>query len=345
MKYYFIFFIGMAISSCQSKGETTLELTDRRVKSMLESIHDPVGNANTFECNSEVSEDSFISELLFNSKGVLLKESKFDSDGNLKWRAAFKQDDKDNTIQLNVYTSNGSVLNKTTNKFDSANHLIERNIMGENGKLISKQTVKLTSDGYRIITLYKLVKGSFVKALESVFDKRKLNTLNSYFINEAQEIYIYDLNGDRISNDYALLSAGSRQVIESAFEKTLISSYLTDESLKSSDQHEYNSDGNRIETIQYFPLNNRQIITRYTYGKNRMEVVTLTGNLMISSKKVMRYDGKGNLIESFRYGIGGRLEEHQKHLYEYDEVGNWIKHKTIINNKHVAVILRQIEYF
>ena len=347
MKYQFLFFVGAIIFSCQPKGETALDQTNKRVKSVLESTHDPVGNADTFEYRLDVSEDSFISELLFSVNGVLLKESKFDSNGNLKCKAAFTYDGKGNTLQCDVYASNGSLSSTLKSKFDSVNQMIERNLIGENDKLISKQTAKPNSDGYRVITTYKLVKGSLAKTLESIFDKRNFNTQNNYFINEAKEIYIYDLNGNWISGDYSLLSAGSIQKIESAFEKNTIgnNSYLTDETLKSIDQHEYDADGNRIETNQYFRLANKQIITRYTYHKNRMEAVTLTGNLMISSKKVERYDAKGNVIESFKYGIGGRLEKHQRHLYEYDQVGNWTKHKTITNNKPVSVVVRQIEYF
>lgn len=125
----------------------------------------------------------------------------------------------------------------------------------------------------------------------------------------------------------------------------IMRNYLNEDVLKSSDKNDYDADGNRIETVQYFPLKNRRTTTQYKYDKDRVEMATLTTSLMVSSKKVLKYDGKGNLVESFNYGIGGRLEEHQRHLYEYDLAGNWIKRKTITNNKSEAVAIRQIEYF
>ena len=176
MKYYFLFFVGAIILSCQPKGERPLDQTNKRVKSVLESIHEPVGNADTFEYRPDVSEDSFISELLFSDKGVLLKESEFDSNGNLKCKAAFTYDGKGNTLQRDVYASNGSLISTLKSKFDSDNQMIERNVIGENDKLISKQTAKPNSDGYRVITTYKPVKGSLAKTLESIFDKRNFNT-------------------------------------------------------------------------------------------------------------------------------------------------------------------------
>jgi hypothetical protein len=352
MKHCLFFFIGTVLYSCQPKKEKAMEVEQvkRRVKSVLESIYDPVENDDTFEYSPKVSEHSHISRIIFNSNRLLLSESKFDSKGNLVLKAVFKYDNKGNAIQLDFYKADGSPSSKITNKLDSSNKLIERTETTAEHKVIGKRIAKLDSNRNRIVTTFKLSKGKFVKTLECAFDKTNFNVLNNYFTNEVLEskyIYTYDLNGNRIRASYTFISAGSLQIIESAIDTDFIdgASYLNEETLKSSDMHEYDAVGNRIETVQYFPLTNRRITTQYKHDKNRIEIATLTASLMVSSKKVLKYDDKGNLTESFKYGIGGRLEEHQRHLYEYDQVGNWIKHKAIVNNKSESITIRQIEYF
>jgi hypothetical protein len=352
MKYCLLIFIGTVLYSCQPKKqkEVNVENTNRTVKSVLESIYDPVGNDDTFEYSPKVSEHSYISRLVFNNGGLLLSESKFDSKGNLILKAVFKYDNKGNAIQLDFYKPDGSLSSKILNTFDSSNKLIERMETNAEHKIISKQIAKLDSNGNRIVTTYKLTKGKFSKTLECAFDKTNLNVLNNYFTNEAiesKDIYTYDSKGNKIRSGYSIVSAGSIQNIESVIDTDFIDSesYPNEDAIKSNEMHDYDAEGNRIETVQYFPLTNRRITTQYKYDKNRIEIATLTNSLMVSSKKVLKHDGKGNLAESFNYGIGGRLKEHQRHLYEYDQVGNWIKHKTIINNKSDAVAIRQIEYF
>ncbi len=342
-----LFFIGVALFSCQPKKEKATDRSNRIIKSVLESTYDPIGKRDEFEYSSTVSENSFIYQQVFNRKGALQVESRFDSKGNLDSKAVFKYDNNGNNVQLDFYKPDGSIESKVTSKFDSNNKLIERLEANAEDKLISKQMTNLDSNANRIVTTYQFAKGKFIKTLECVFDKRNQNVANNYFTNailESKSIYLYNFNGERIRDSY---STGFIQKTESAFERYHSTSddYHYDENLKSSDQNRYNEEGNRTETIQYFPFTNKQIITQYKYNKNKIEVTTLTASLMVSSKLILIYDDQNNLIESFRYGIGGRLQEHQRHLYEYDPSGNWIKHKTIINNKSISVAIRQIEYY
>ncbi len=323
---------------------------NRRVKSVLESIYDPLKNDDAYEYSPKVSEHSFLSRLAFNSNGSLYSESKFDSKGNLVEKAVFKYDVKGNRIELDFYKGNGSPSGKIISTFDSFNKVIDRIEINEENKIFGRQIAKYDTNGNRIVTTYKLTDGKLIKTLESAFDKTNYNIVNNYFTNEAldrTEIYLYDFNGNKIHPCYTLISAGGIQKIESSIDTDFndSESYLSEETILSSDMHEYDEEGNNIETVQFFSMTNKRIITQYKYDKNRIEVVILTSSLIVSAKKILNYDGKGNLIESFKYGVGGRLEEHQRHLYEYDEVGNWTKHKTIINNKSVAVAVRQIEYF
>ena len=168
--------------------------------------------------------------------------------------------------------------------------------------------------------------------------------MNNFYTQETlkkKDIHTYDINSGRVQA--ANLAFNFAPSSEASEKKE--GNYQDDGKLRVSEHHTYDAKGNRIETIQYFPLTNNRITTRYKYDKGKMEVVTLLSNKMISSKRIVRYDGKQNIAETFRYGLGGRLEEHQRHLYEYDQAGNWTKHKTIINNKSTSVVIRQIEYF
>lgn len=223
MKYSIFFFVGTILYSCQSKKEKAAENVhiNQKVKSVLESLYDPVGNDDTFEYSPKVSEHSLISRLIFNNSGLLLIESKFDSKGNLVLKAVFKYDNASNAIQLDFYKPDGSLSSKIINTFDSSNKLIERTEINAEHKIISKQIAKLDSNGNRIITTFKLTKGKFVKTLESAFDKRNLNVLNNHFTNEALEskdIYMYDLSGNKIRSSYSIISAGFIQSIGSAMD-------------------------------------------------------------------------------------------------------------------------------
>lgn len=344
MKYIYLIFFGIIISSCQPKKET-VEVDSQKVKMILESLHEPTGKLDELGYSPEVSENTFIHESQFNRKGQLIRKSRFDSDGNLKSISTFRYDSRGNNIRVDEIASNGLLISKTISQFDANNLLVERNEVDARDQVISKQQLEHHKDGHRWLVTYKKNKGRLVKRMECVFDKNGLNVFNNYYTQETlkkKEIQAYDPNGMQDDNSQAL----TVQLMMSEVEKNDGNSgYLDDGTLKKSEQHEYDSNGNRMATIQYFPMTNQRITTRYKYGPGRLETATLLSNKIVSSKKIVRYDPKQNVIETYRYGLGGRLEEHQRHLYEYDPAGNWTKHKTIINNKSISMIIRQLQYY
>lgn len=343
MKYIYLIYFGIIISSCQPKKETG-EVDYPQVKMILESLHEPTGKLDELEYSPEVSENTFMYESQFNRKGQLIRKSRFDSDGNLKSTSNFRYDNRGNNIRADEIASNGLFISKTTSRYDANNLLVERNEVDARDQVIHKQQLEHHKDGHRWLVTYKKNKGRLVKRMECVFDKDGLNVFNNYYTQETlkKEIHSYHPNGMQDDNAQAV----TVQIMMGEDEKNDSNrDYLDDGTLKKSEQHEYDSTGNRIATIQYFPMTNQRITTRYKYGSGRLETATLLSNKIVSSKKIMRYDHKYNVIETFRYGLGGRLEEHQRHLYEYDPAGNWTKHKTITNNKAVSMMIRQIEYF
>jgi hypothetical protein len=349
MKSYLLLFIALLFACCESKKQKAEILAGPTVKSVLESIYEPTGDVDTFDHSPTVVEHSSISRLSFNKKGKLTSESKFDSKGNLEWRVVFSYDGKDNIVQQDIYKLK-TLTSTIASRFDSTNRLIESSEMDAEGQMISQQTVSIDSNRNRIATTYKLARKKFVKTLECVFDSKDLVILKNIYTKELFENndqHVFNAKGEMIHAGYSIQSDGLIQHIESVLENrySYLEDYSNNQDLQSSEIIEYDTDGNKVETIQYFPRTSKQIITRYKYEKNNIEIVVLTGNQMISSKKILLFDDHGNLAELIQYDMGGHKQEHQRHLYEYDQLGNWIKHKTIINNKSDAVAIRQIEYF
>jgi hypothetical protein len=349
MKSYLLLFIALLFACCESKKQKAEILAGPTVKSVLESIYEPTGDVDMFDHSSTVVEHSSISRLVFNRKGKLTSESKFDSKGNLEWKAVFSYDGKDHIIQQHIYKFK-TLSSTIASRFDSAGKLIESSEVYAEGQMISKQIVSIDSNRNRIATTYKLVRKKFVKTSECAFDNKDLVILKNTYTKELFENndqHVFNAKGEMIHAGYSIQSDGRIQHIESVLENrySYLEDYSNNQDLQSSEIIEYDADGNKVESIQYFPKASKQIITRYKYEKNNIEIVVLTGNQMISSKKTLLFNEHSNLVELIQYDMGGHKQEHQRHLYEYDQAGNWIKHKTIVNNKSIEVVIRQIEYF
>jgi hypothetical protein len=303
MKYLQVILIGLIAFSCEknTSNDQPVPVGNRKIKVIMESIHDPILKAGNFEVSPKLSKNSFPQESYFNQKGILLRKSIFNSKGNLESKILFKYDKNNNNIECIAYHSDGSLASKKVNKFDFENKLIESIEFDAREKITSKRATRYDSAGYRILTSYERASGRLVKTLESVFDKHENNVANYYF---------------------------------------------SDEELASTETKQYDVNGNLFETIQYYPLTNEQVITRFKYDKqnNIVGVVVLKNNL-VTTKTIHRYDVKNNLTETFSYGVMGTLEGHHKYLYEFDAESNWTKRINVFNDQPTSVLRRRIEYF
>ena len=303
MKYLQIILIAIIAFSCEKNrsNDRRIPVGNRKIKLMMESIHDPILKAGNFEVSPKLSKNSFPHESYFDQKGMLLRKNTFNSKGNLESKILFKYDRNNNNIECIAYHSDGSLASKKVNKFDFENKLIEGSEFDAREKIVSRKTARYDSAGYRILTSYERIRGGLIKTLESVFDKNENHCANYYF---------------------------------------------SDEVLESKEIKRYDVNGNLFETIQYYPLTNEQIVTRFKYDQqnNKVEVVILKNNL-VTTKTIYRYDSKNNLTETFSYGVMGTLEGHHKYLYEFDAEGNWTKRINIFNNQPTTVLRRRIKYF
>jgi hypothetical protein len=303
IKYSRIILIAIVAFSCEknvSNDRHTL-VENRKIKMIMESIHDPILKAGEFEVSPKLSKNSFPLESYFSQKGILLRKSTFNSKGNLESKILFKYDENNNNIECITYHSDGSLASKKLNKFDSENRLFESHEFDAREKITSKKTTRYDSGGYRILTCYERISRGLVKTLESVFDEHENNVANYYF---------------------------------------------SDEELESKEIKQYDVNGNLFETIQYYPLTNEQVITRFKYDRqnNIVGVIVLKNNL-VTTKTISRYDSKNNLTETSSYGVMGTLEGRHKYLYEFDAEGNWTKRINIFNDQPTSVLRRRIEYY
>ncbi|MEK6782230.1 MAG: hypothetical protein AABY93_11010 [Bacteroidota bacterium] len=260
--------IGITIISCERKAEKnlTVEISDKIVKTILESIHDPIENSGKVDYSSKISEQSSMTTSVFNRKGALISKSIFNSMGNLERKVTLKFDEGDNNVEMNYYSSNGLQSGKRINKFDDMNKLIESNEFDANGKIISKQTTVVNSDGNKVTITYILINGSFVKTLESILNKNEHNSENYYFTDNTlvrRDTSKYDGNGNRVETiQYDLLKN----------EKTIA-------------QYKYDNRNNNIELMV---LNNNLMITSKvisTYDDRNNVVETLTYGMLGSLTK------------------------------------------------------------
>jgi hypothetical protein len=203
INYLQILCTAIAILSCERKVKENLaieELPGKRIKTLMESTHDPIENSGKVEYDTKNSRNSLISKLVFNSNSGLISKSVFNSLGNLESKIIIKYDRNGNTVETDTYGSNGSLLTKRVNDF-SLNKLIESKEFDAKGKMTEKQTVNFNSDGNEITITFKEIGGRLIKTIESVVNKQGNNTENYYFTNETltrTEINKYDTRGNRI---------------------------------------------------------------------------------------------------------------------------------------------------
>lgn len=247
----------------------------------------------------------------------------------------------------------------------SKNSFLCESYFNENGMLLKRSTFNLKANLESTI-LFKYDKNNnniaciAYRADGSVASK-KVNKFDSE--NRLFESHEFDIRGKILSkktttND----SAGYRSLTsyewirrelvktsESVFDKNennVANYYYSDEALERKEIKRYDISGNVVETIEYFPLTNEQIITRFKYDEqnNKAEVIVLNNNL-VTTKTISIYDDKNNLTETYSYGVVGTLEGNHKYLYEFDVEGNWTKRINIFNDRPTSVLVRRIKYY
>jgi len=229
-------------------------------------------------------------------------------------------------LRKSTFNSKGNLESKILFKYDENNNNIECIAYNSDGSLARKTLNKFDSEN-------RLFESHEFDAREKIISKKTR----------------YDSGGYRILTSYERKSRGLVKTLESVFdghENNVANYYFSDEELESKEIKQYEVNGNLFETIQFYPLTNEQIITRFKYDRqnNIVEVIVLKNNL-VTTKTISRYDSKNNLTETSSYGVMGTLEGHHKYLYEFDAEGNWTKRINVFNDQPTSVLRRRIEYF
>jgi hypothetical protein len=279
MKYLLLIPTVVVAFSCEKNMSNDRSVTDenKKIKVMMESIHDPILKAGKFKVSPKLSKDSFLYESYFNKSGTLVRRSAFNLKANLQSSVLFKYDKNNNNIECITYSSNGSLASKKVNKFDSENKLIEGYEFDAREKVIGKTTRNDSAD-YQILTCFEWISRGLVKTLESVFDKNGNNVANYYFSDralESKEIIRYDIN---------------RNLLE-----TIQHNLLTNEQIVT--RFKYDEQNNKVEVIV---LKNNLVTSKtmstYDSRDNLTETFSygVQGTLKGHHKYLYEFDAEGN---------------------------------------------------
>ena len=263
MKYFAIICITILLLSCENKRNSNDLLpkkSERKIKTVRESIHDPFVRNRKVEYRSKISDDSFINSSTFNEDGKVVKESRFNSKGNLQSKVIHKYDKNGNLLESDFYNQTESLISKKINTFNSADRLISSNEIDTDEQLLAKETASFDNEGNRILENYRLLNGVFTKIQESVFDRHENNIENAYFNNGTlvrKEINTYDSSHNKIETIVFLASRNEQDITRCMYDKqnNKIEEVVTKNNLMISKTHSRYDKGNNVIEILAYGIN------------------------------------------------------------------------------------------
>lgn len=278
--------LGVTFVSCENiETRNHTPEPEKKIKVIMETMHDPIEIDGVVDNHPEISNNSFISQSVFDTKGNLLRKDQFNSRGNREWRMIFKYDKLNNLTESTTYHFK-AVTSKRIYKYNTSNKLLESNAFDEKGKNTEQEIVQLDSNGQTIKAMYSFEKGALVKTSESYIDEKGNNVENYYFTDgrlTGKEINQYDLFGNRIETKLQFPLKREERITH----------------------YKYDSLNNNIETIV---LNGSlmiesKIITRFDDRHNVVELIQygLKGNVKERITHRYEYDLEGNWIKDITF--------------------------------------------
>ncbi len=269
-------FVAIFFCACEQKEEklNAPATSVGKIKSLMESVHDPVENGGTVGHRAEISENTYLTKSSFNQNGKITRLEKFNGRGTAVWKEIFSYDHNNNNTVHIIYQFN-KVWSRRISTYHNNNQLIESSEWDSEGKLIEKQVVTKDSLGNKIEQSYTYSNGSLSKTLECIYDQDGNQIQRSLFANgqlKQKEANQFNEYGDRIETIQYFPQKGEQKVMH----------------------FKYDSAHNLIETIV---LNSTQmieekVITKFDRLKNITEQFTygLTGNLKESIRYTYEFD-------------------------------------------------------
>ena len=203
----------------------------------------------------------------------------------------------------------------------------------------------------------------FITKIENYTENGELNTTDFYTYNDQKLILIERKNPDetfKITKEFTYVDNGYIEttkendilVLEKIYvldqNKNIVSekeNNLVEETITSHRQNEYQNNRLVITTVNY---GKDGYVVNYKYAKAEIpseEVVYDLKNQLVS-KKLRKFDEKGNIIEENYFGPDGKLRANNRILYEFDDKGNWIKRTQYANqiDTPISNAIRTIKY-
>ena len=266
--------IGIFLISCEGSRKKTpaTEKSDKKIKTIMESIHDPVENAGTLENQSTLSEGSSMIKFAFAQQGALLAKSTFDSNGNLVGRITYKYTVAGDTLETATYSFSETLLSKWVNEFDSQHKLTKSKEIDASGKIIGKRIVERAGDDTLRVSTYGQLRGELVKLMESYLDGNNRSIRNSFFTNGktiCEVRIIYDDKENKIETDQFYPFKKARIITQYKFdqlnnniEKIILNNNLM---ITSKMAMRYDEKNNIIEILTYGIAGRLEKRLHYTY--------------------------------------------------------------------------------
>lgn len=236
-------------------------------------------------------------------------------------------DKRGNILFREKYNSKGALLAKETNRYE------------QNGSLLEQVVYHYKSIASRKVYVYD--------AAQRLIESQEFNGDGKYI---GRELVKYDVQGNWTIARYRSSNGVFVKVAESYFTESGTNPeniQYTNNRISSRELNRFDSIGQRIESIVTSPLKENDQIIYYQYDSlgNNTERVELNSSAIVEAKIRTTYDQQRNIRDVFTYGIKGSLKERIKHVYEYDEFGNWTKDVVFLNRKPTTVHIRKIEYY
>jgi hypothetical protein len=118
MKHFRVILIAIICFSFEKEmNNNNTSEGSKKIRVIMESIHDPILTGGKFEVSPKISKDSFLNESYFDKRGILVTQHTFNSKANLTSTIRFKYDENQNNIERISYEFDGSLITKKANKF------------------------------------------------------------------------------------------------------------------------------------------------------------------------------------------------------------------------------------
>lgn len=212
----------------------------------------------------------------------------------------------------------------------------------ENGNIVSENWIDSgIRDIYKYDSIGKLIEQDNHNELKtpSLSSKKKFiydenNNLiekNTYlpdgFLFE-KIIYDYDKSDNNIESKCYKYDFEGKEVIQFMF------------------KDKYDKKGNKIESIHYDNLGNKEYTEIYKYDEkgNMIEEVSDFLKDKLPPKKLYTYDNKKNFLNIKHYNSKDVLVDEETYKYKFDKIGNWIIKIHFINAKPDFIEERKISY-